>query len=355
MKYEYALKDHLGNTRLMFSDKDNNGVISQHLNQELSEVSQENHYYAFGMAMEGNWMNTPSVLDNKYMYNGKELNSDFGLEWMDYGARMYDAAVGRWWVVDPMAESAAEWTPYRYGFDNPVRFIDPDGMYEGVSGNQQKGNIDYGMGFAIIYGGESGKNQKDEGKSAKSVSIPNKNQRPVILKMINDRASGQFDVDKNGRLYLVNKNKKDPKDDIDHSDYYRDRLVEAINGDKSITIIIRQKVKVTVKDDGTFLTEKSTKDEDDIDSNHGGGATWVGFGNNQLVVISGNSNYDPNVLGTDGKTLSATSGDILLHELLAHAIPHTIGSDTGNGVSNENKARSQMKKRLRQADENHKE
>ena len=106
LKYEYALRDHLGNTRLMFCDKTGpqgvpDGVITQNLTQENSEVSQENHYYPFGLAMEGVWANTPSVLDNKYTYNGKELNSDFGLEWMDYGARFYDAALGRWHSLIP--------------------------------------------------------------------------------------------------------------------------------------------------------------------------------------------------------------------------------------------------------------
>jgi RHS repeat-associated protein len=141
LKYEYALRDHLGNTRLMFCDKSGDGVITQSLTQEIitSEVTQENSYYPFGLAMEGVWANTPSVVDNKYTYNGKEINSDFGLELMDYGARFYDAALGRWHSVDPMAEAAPHLTPYRYSFNNPFNFIDPDGMFEGtVSGDKYR-------------------------------------------------------------------------------------------------------------------------------------------------------------------------------------------------------------------------
>lgn len=101
LKYEFALKDHLGNTRIMFMDKNNDGVISQNSNQELSEVTQENSYYPFGLAMEGVWMNTPSVLDSKYQFNGIELNNDFGLDLSMAFYRGYDATLGRWWQIDP--------------------------------------------------------------------------------------------------------------------------------------------------------------------------------------------------------------------------------------------------------------
>ncbi len=128
IRREYSLRDHLGNTRLTFTDRNANGIVDITNNPTTSDILQENHYYPFGMAYEGPWLMNDAARDTKYQYNSKELNDDFGLNWMDYGARWYDAAIGRWNSVDPLADKMRRWSPYNYTFDNPMRFIDPDGM-----------------------------------------------------------------------------------------------------------------------------------------------------------------------------------------------------------------------------------
>lgn len=125
-RYEYNITDHLGNTRLTFADKTPDGIIKV----EDGEVLEEAHYYPFGLAMEGPWMNDAVALDTRYKFNGIERVQDFGLNVDMAMFRSYDPAIGRWWQADPLAALAPAQTPYRFGFNSPMNFSDPSGLFE---------------------------------------------------------------------------------------------------------------------------------------------------------------------------------------------------------------------------------
>ncbi|MDY8138994.1 RHS repeat-associated core domain-containing protein, partial [Aquimarina sp. 2201CG5-10] len=86
-------------------------------------------YYPFGMLLPNRHGNTS---DYRYGFNGKELDNEVKGEGnsYDFGARMYDPRVGRWLSVDPLRKRAPGITPYRFGFNNPLRYQDPDGKWE---------------------------------------------------------------------------------------------------------------------------------------------------------------------------------------------------------------------------------
>ena len=114
---EVYLKDHLGNVRV--ACRRENGVL---------KTRQVDSYYPFGMNIKGLTSNSTDVnRPNKYLYNGKQMQDEMGLGWLDYGARFYDAVLGRWHSVDRFAEKYVSLTPYHYAANNPIYYIDVNG------------------------------------------------------------------------------------------------------------------------------------------------------------------------------------------------------------------------------------
>ncbi|MDR3697701.1 DUF6443 domain-containing protein [Mucilaginibacter sp.] len=110
-EYEYYLGDNLGNTRVTFGTKTGAAVLYQ-----------QDNYYPFGLEINVSTLSPK----NEYLYNGKELQEELTV--YDFGRRMYDPVIGRFTSIDPLAEKMRRYSPYDYAVDNPIRFIDKDGM-----------------------------------------------------------------------------------------------------------------------------------------------------------------------------------------------------------------------------------
>jgi len=119
--YIYQYKDHLGNVRLSYTDTDGNGLI------DIGEIKEENNYYPFGLQHKGYNNNINGPENNYFTYQGKEHQKELDLNWHDFGARQYDASIGRWLTQDPLAEEFYQWSSYNAMMDNPIKYIDPDG------------------------------------------------------------------------------------------------------------------------------------------------------------------------------------------------------------------------------------
>src|SRR5690606_7553397 len=137
--YVFNYTDHLGNIRLRYAINP--------LNQWL-EILEEDHYYPFGLKHKGyNALNyvfgsilegpiqliptNPNLLDSyKVKFGGKELQEEFGVNMYDFGFRNYAQDLGRWMNIDPLGElpQNISFSPYNYVKNNPIKFVDPDGM-----------------------------------------------------------------------------------------------------------------------------------------------------------------------------------------------------------------------------------
>lgn len=118
--YIYVSNEDVANVNVHFDDL--------RITHTKSKIVQMDDYYPFGLTFNSFKREDGKV--NDFLYNGKEMQDELDIGWMDYGARMYDAAIGRFNHIDPMADSRNWLSPYNYVQNNPIMRIDPNGMLD---------------------------------------------------------------------------------------------------------------------------------------------------------------------------------------------------------------------------------
>ena len=182
-EYHYYLKDHQGNNRVLVNK--NGGV------EEI------NHYYPFG----GIFASEENV--QPYKYNGKELDTKKGLNWYDYGARRYDAALGRFTTTDRFAEKYYSMSSYQYGGNNPVGNIDVNGDSIVISPNPNglidhiKSRFGYDTKFQKTVKADLAQLKKDDKTVAQIILKLEDSENIHQITMVEDRRKGNLtEVDK---------------------------------------------------------------------------------------------------------------------------------------------------------------
>ena len=229
-----------------------------HRKKRVSEEKKCVNYYPFGLLQKGYHTYTnPNGNDvaKRFKFGGKEYDESLGLDTYDFGARNYNPNLGRWMNIDPLAEKMRRHSPYNYAFDNPIYFIDPDGMApmsgqgDFIAENGKKIGTD-GIDDGKVYVIKTTKTDFDSGVSSDGIS---KTQAKATKKFIKKNNGNTKAFQKNSIAY-------DNSVEIEGSMETRQLMVNIVNqdnGEGGTSDANNREYGGVVNNDGT-ITESPT-------------------------------------------------------------------------------------------------
>jgi len=318
-KYVFSYTDHLGNIRVKYAQNPANG------NQ--IEILEEDHYYPYGLkhiGYNGNhttWDVTPGgqitltpvnpfLGDTyKYKFGGKEYQDEFDINTYDFGARNYDPALGRWMNIDPLAEAMRRHSPYNYAFNNPIYFIDPDGMMALPPGDfiDQNGNNigNDGKNNGKVYVVKTDVQSVESGAPVDGISTSQKDATTSFIKA-NSGDTSAFEG--NSIAY-------DNSVEIEGGSDTRQGMVDVVNqddGSGGASAANTTEYGGTIENDGTVIENKTGTDSKvDIKYTANTKSTF-------------HSHFSGTVTGKFGESLGAAAGP-------SHDAPKPMGLGAGSG------------------------